>query len=344
MRRLLLILLLLASPLFAADEKVLNVYNWSEYMLGEVLKKFTQETGIKVNYATYDSNEVMYGKLKTLQGEGYDLVVPSTYFVNRMRNEDMLLKLDKARLPNFKNLDATLLNKPYDPDNDYSVPYLWGTTGIGYNSKVIKPGSVLRYKDLWNPEYKGKVLLLDDVREVFGMGLKVLGYSINDTEEKHIRDAYEKLKELMPNVKVFNAESPKVFFLEEEVTVGLIWNGEIYKASKENADIKYIYPAEGASLWMDNLVIPKKSKNIDNAYVLIDFLLRPEIAKMVSEGLGYATPNKAALALLPKDFRDIRMIFPIQEDLKNSEFQVELGVEAMSYYEKYWEMLKAGRN
>ena len=344
MKRLLLILLLLASPLFASDEKVVNVYNWSEYMPEEVLKKFIQETGIKVNYATYDSNEVMYTKLKTPQGEAYDLVVPSTYFVNRMRDEDMLLRLDKTRLPNFKNLDATLLNKPYDPNNDYSVPYLWGTTGIGYNSKVIKPGTVRRYKDLWNPEYKGKVLLLDDVREVFGMGLKVLGYSINDTEEKHIREAYGKLKELMPNVKVFNAESPKVFFLEEKVTVGLIWNGEIYKASKENAYIRYIYPAEGASLWMDNLVIPKRAKNIDNAYVLIDFLLRPEIAKLVSEGLGYATPNKAALTLLPKDFRDIRMIFPIQEDRKNSEFQVELGVEAMSYYEKYWEMLKAGRN
>jgi spermidine/putrescine transport system substrate-binding protein len=344
MKRLLLVLLLLASPLFAAEDRVVNVYNWSEYMPEEILQKFTQETGIKVNYSTYDSNEVMYAKLKTLQGEGYDLVVPSTYFVNRMRNEDMLLKLDKARLPNFKNLDSSLLNKPYDPENDYSVPYLWGTTGIGYNAKVIKPGSLRHYKDLWNSEYKGKVLLLDDVREVFGMGLKVLGYSINDTDEKHIREAYEKLKELMPSVKVFNAESPKVFFLEEEVIVGLVWNGEIYKASKENPEIKYIYPAEGASMWMDNLVIPKRAKNIDNAYVLIDFLLRPEIAKLVSEGLGYATPNKAALALLPKDFRDIRMVFPIQEDLKNSEFQVEVGAEALSYYEKYWEMLKVGRN
>ena len=124
MKRLLLILLLLASPLFASDEKVVNVYNWSEYMPEKVLKKFTQETGIKVNYTTYDSNEVMYTKLKTLQGEAYDLVVPSTYFVNRMRNEDMLLKLDKARLPNFRHLDEALLYKSYDPGNEYSVPYL----------------------------------------------------------------------------------------------------------------------------------------------------------------------------------------------------------------------------
>jgi len=187
------------------------------------------------------------------------------------------------------------------------------------------------------------VLLLDDMREVLGMGLKVLGYSINDTNEKHIREAYEKLRELMPNVKVFNAESPKVFFLEEEVTVGLVWNGEAYKAGKENLDIKYVYPAEGAALWMDNLVIPAGAKNVDNAYLLLDFLLRPEVARVISEEIGYATPNKAAMALLDKDFRDNRMVFPSQDDLKHSEFQIDVG-EATYVYERYWELLKVGRN
>ncbi|HAA01987.1 MAG TPA: spermidine/putrescine ABC transporter substrate-binding protein PotD [Syntrophobacteraceae bacterium] len=342
MKRLLLALLFLASPVFAAEDNVVNVYNWTEYMPEEVLQKFTQETGIKVNYSTYDSNEVLYAKLKTV-GVGYDLVVPSTYFVNRMRVDGMLLKLDKARLPNFQYLDPKLLNKPYDPGNDYSIPYLWGTTGIAYNSKKIKPGEVRRYIDMWDPKYKGKVLLLDDMREVLGMGLKVLGYSINDTDERHIRDAYEKLKELMPNVKVFNAESPKVLFLEEEVTVGLVWNGEAYKAGKENPDIKYVYPLEGASLWMDNLVIPAEAQNVDNAYALLEFLMRPEVARIISENLGYATPNKGAMALIPKEFRDNRMVFPGHDDLKNSEFQIDVG-EATYIYERYWEMLKVGRN
>jgi spermidine/putrescine transport system substrate-binding protein len=343
MKRLLLVLLLLASPLCAAEDKVVNVYNWSDYLPEEVLQKFTRETGIKVNYSTYDSNEVLYAKLKTLRGNGYDLVVPSTYFVNRMRSEGMLLKLDKARLPNFRHLDEALLYKSYDPGNEYSVPYLWGTTGIAYNSKLIKPGAVSRYADLWDPRFKGKVLLLDDVREVFGMALKVLGYSINDTDEKHIREAYEKLKELMPNVKVFNAESPKVFFLEEEVAVGLVWNGEVYKANKDNLDIKYVYPAEGASLWMDSLVIPIGAKNVDNAYVLLDFLLRPEVARMISEGIGYATPNKTALAEIPKELRDNPTVYPLRDDLKNSEFQTDVD-EATSVYERYWELLKVGRN
>ncbi len=343
MKRLLLILMLLASPLFAAEDKVVTVYSRSKCMPDEVLQKFTQETGIKVNYSTSDSNEDMYAKLKTVQGEDYDLVVPSTYYVNRMRNDDMLLKLNKERLPNFKNLDPLLLNKPYDPNNECSVPYLYGTIGIGYNAKEIQPGAVRRYKDVWDPQFRGKVLLVDDIREVFGMGLKVLGYSINDTDERHIRDAYEKLKDLMPSVKVFSAEAPREFFLEGEVTVGLVSNREVFKANQENPDIRFVYPAEGASLWMDNLVIPKRAKNADNAYVLLDYLLRPEVAAMVSTAIGCATPNKAALALLPKEFKDLHMVFPIPDEIKNGEFQLDVE-DGMVFYERYWGLLKAGRN
>jgi spermidine/putrescine transport system substrate-binding protein len=330
-------------PLEAAQEKkVVNFYNWSEYIPAGVLKTFTSETGIKVNYSTFDSNEVLYGKLKTLKGKGYDLIVPSTYLVSRMRNEGLLQKLDKSLIPNFKNLDPKLLNAPFDPGNEYSIPYLWGTTGIVLNTKLLPDAGLKAWNDLWNPSYRGSLLLLDDVRDVFAMALKILGYSINDTDEAHIREAYIKLKELLPNVKVFNSETPKVFLIGEEVSAGMTWNGEAFKAHRENPHISYVYPEEGSLMWMDSLTIPIGAKNTENAYLLLDFLLRPDIAKTIGEEIGYATPNLEAFRLLPEKTRSNRMIYPSEEDLKKAEMQVEVG-DAMTIYEKYWSMLKVGR-
>lgn len=348
MKKMLLVILLtclmvpFGVPLFAAEKEIVNVYNWSEYIPDTVLKKFEEETGIKINYSTFDSNETMYAKLKTLKGESYDVAVPSTYFVDRMRKEGMLIKLDKSKIPGFKNIDPKLLNKPYDPDNEYSIPYLWGTTGIALNSEFITPGSVTQWADLWDGKYKNSLLLLDDVRDVFSTALKILGYSINETDEVHIREAYLKLKELMPNVKIFNSETPKVFFIEGEVSLGMNWNGETFKAHRENNRIEYIYPKEGVMIWMDNLVIPKGARNIDNAYKFIEFVLRPDVAKMIAEEIGYATPNLEALKLLPAEIRESRIIYPTEEDLKNSEFQSDVG-DTITIYEKYWEMLKVGR-
>jgi spermidine/putrescine transport system substrate-binding protein len=331
----------LATEVSAAEEKKLELYNWTEYMPEAVLARFRKETGIKVSYSTYDSNETLYAKLKALKGKGYDLVVPSTYFVSRMRNEGMLLKLDKSKLPNFRNLDPKLLDGPYDPGGEFSVPYMWGTTGIAVNNKLVAPGAVQKWADLWDPKYKNSILLLDDVRDVFSMALKTLGYSINDKNEAHLEEAYLKLKGLLPNVKIFNSESPKVYFIEEEVALGMSWNGETHKATTENKDIGYVYPKEGAMLWMDSLVIPKGAVHVENAHKFIDFLLRPEIAKMVSEEIGYASPNLEAIKLLPKEVRENRVIYPHEEDLKDAEFQTDVG-EAITTYEKYWEALKAG--
>jgi spermidine/putrescine transport system substrate-binding protein len=238
-RTLLASLLLLGGGIaVAAEPQTLVVYNWAEYLPKKVLRQFTQETGIKVRYSTYDSNEAMYAKVKTVKGEGYDVLAPSTYYVDRMRREGLVQKLDKSRLRNLGNLNPRLLNQPYDPDNQYSIPYLWGTTGIAYDADKVPPGALTGWAALWDPVYKNKLLLLNDMREVFSMGLKVLGYSINTTDENQIRAAYEKLAELMPNVRVFDAESPKTKFLSREVSAGMLWNGEAYMASRENAKIK----------------------------------------------------------------------------------------------------------
>ncbi len=326
----------------SAEKGEVYVYNWSEYMPDSVLSEFQKETGIKVVYTTYDSNEAMFAKVKLLKGGGYDLVFPSTYFVDRMGKEGLLQPIDKSRIPNLEHLDPGLMDKPYDPGNVYSVPYLWGSTAIGYNSAYVDQDRVTSWNDLWNPAYKGRVLLTNDLREVFGMGLKVLGYSGNDTDPAHIEAAYEKLRTLLPNVRLFASDSPKLPFLNQEVTIGMIWNGEIYMASRENPKIGYIYPKEGAMLWMDSMVIPKNARNVENAHAFINYLLRPEVAKTISEEIGYATPNTAALKLMAPEVRNNPIVYPDAETVQKGEFQVDVG-EAILVYQKYWEKLKAGQ-
>lgn len=342
MKKLLVLWLFLFCSSAVAASKTLVIYNWAEYLPQAVLDQFSKETGIKVKYSTYDNNEAMYAKVKTVKGEGYDVLVPSTYYLDRLRREGLLQKLDKSRLHNFGNLEPRLLGKPFDPNNDYSIPYLWGTTGIMVNTKDAPVKTVTRWADLWDARFKNKLLLLDDVREVFAMGLRTLGYSANSTSENEISAAYAKLVELMPNVRVFSADSPKDLYLAEEVVAGMNWNGEAYLANQKNPNLHYIYPQEGAGMWMDSLVISQGAKNVDAAYQFIDFILRPEIAKVISEEVGYTSPNLAAIKLLPEKVRANRIVYPSDEDLKNAEFQSDVG-EALPVYEKYWQRLKAGR-
>lgn len=343
MKRLVAAICLWLLPLtaFAGQGKVF-VYNWAEYMPDEVLTRFQKETGIKVVYTTYDNNEAMFAKVKLIQGDGYDIVVPSTYYVDRMRRQEMLLPLDKSKLPNLVNLDRTLLDKPYDPGNRYSVPYLWGSTALAVNTDHVKPDSVTSMADLWKPEYQGRVLLVDDVREVFGMSLRLLGHSCNSTDPAQIEQAYDKLRALMPNVRLFSADSPKQPFLNQEVHIGQIWNGEAYMAAQEDPRIVYLYPKEGPMLWLDSMVIPKSARNVENAHRFIDFILRPEIAKIICEAVGYSSPNKKALSLLDPAVRDNPTVYPTEETVQKGEFQTDVG-EAMLVYEKFWEKLKSGK-
>jgi spermidine/putrescine transport system substrate-binding protein len=326
-----------------AQDKVLYLYNWSEYLPEAVLEGFEQETGIKVVYTTFDSNEAMYAKLRLVDRKNsYDLVVPSTYYVSKMRKEGLLARLDKTKLEGFDRLDSKLLDRSFDPGNEYSVPYLWGSTGIALNTDKVKAGTVTRWADLWRPEFKDRLLLTNDMREVFHVGLRVLGYSGNSTQPREIEAAYQKLTTLVPNVRVYDSEAPRMPYLEGETDAGMIWNGEAYQAHGENPAIVYIYPAEGAALWMDSLVIPKNARNVEFSYRFINYILRPEIGKAISEEIGYATPNLASLALLDESLRDNRTVYPNALDLKNTEFQVDVG-DAIKVYEKYWELLKAGR-
>lgn len=344
MKRLLLLLLLLwgAAAGVSAAERQVYFYNWSEYLPESVLEEFTRETGIKVVYTTYDSNEALYAKLKLLKGGGYDLVVPSAYFVSKMSREGLLQPLDLTRLGNLRHLDAERLDQPFDPGNRFSVPYLWGSTGILVDKGAVDPATVTSWADLWRPEFRNQVLLLNDVRDVFFVALRTLGYSGNSTDPEELRKAYEKLRELRPNVRLFDSDTPRTPFLTGEVKLGMIWNGEAYMAQQENPNFVYIYPKEGAGLWMDNLVIPKGAKHVQEAHELINFLLRPEIARQISEEVGYSSPNRTAREQMAADVRSNRTAYPVAADLVGAEFQLDVG-KAMQTYEKYWERLKAGK-
>ena len=324
-----------------ADGKLV-VYTWAEYIPDGVLADFEKETGIKVEYSTYENNEVMYSKLKIQKGKGYDIVVPSTYLVSKMRDEGLLQKVDKTKLSNFKNLMPDLLNKPYDPNNDYSVPYLWGSTGIGVNSEEIDPSTVSKWADLWDTKWKNKLLLVDDVREAFGMALQKNGHSVNTKNPDEIKQAYEDLQKLMPNVRVFNADAPREPFLAGDVNLGMIWSGEANMAQKENDKIQYIYPKEGSGFWVDSFTIPAGAENVENAHKFIDYMLKPEVGKKVVEQLGYSTPNKEVKALVETKLQNNPIIFPPSDILSKAEFQQDVG-DAIKLYNDYWEKLKTGK-
>jgi len=333
-------LLLLAALHAQAAEKI-YVYNWTEYLPESAIEQFTKETGIEVVYTTYDSNETMYAKLKLIQKDGYDVAVPSTYFVSKMGREGMLIKLDHSLLPNMKDLDPELLNKNYDPHNSYSIPYLWGSTGIAVNTDEIPKDTITSWKDLWNPEFKGKLLLQDDLREVFHMALRLKGFSGNTSDPKEIEQAYLLLKELMPNVLLFNSDSPRLPFLAGEVSIGMIWNGEAWMAEQENPAIQYVYPKEGASFWVDSFVIPKGARNPKGAHQFINFMMKPEVAKACVEEYGYPTPVKPAVTLLDSKVQSNPTIFPDSSIIKQGEFQNDVG-PAIEIYQRYWEKLRTG--
>ena len=335
------LLVLFSAGLGLAAEKV-YVYNWTQYIPDSVLEQFTKETGIKVIYTTYDSNETMYAKLKLISGDGYDVVFPSTYFVSKMVKEGMLQPLDYQLLPNAKGLNGTLLDKPYDPKNTYSLPYMWGSTGIAVNAEAIDPATVSSWKDLWKKEFAGQLLLQDDLREVFHIALKINGHSSNTTDPKEIEQAYLLLQELIPNVLLFNSDSPRLPYLAGEVNVGMIWNGEAWMAQQENKAITYVYPREGANFWVDSFVVPKGAKNVANAHKFIDFMLRPEVAKVCVEENGYASPVAAVLPLLDEEVRNSEAIFPPAQIVAAGEFQTDVG-EALAIYQKYWEKLRTGQ-
>lgn len=309
----------------------ITVYNWGEYIDPDLIKQFEEETGIKVIYETFDSNEGMMSKIEQ-GGTSYDISVPSEYMIEMMKEKDLLLPIDYSKIPNIKHIDPYFLDLAFDPGNEFSVPYFWGTVGIAFNPTLLEGQTFETWDDLWNPSLKQRVILVDSARETIGMGLNSLGYSLNSTNLQELREATDKLKSLSPNVKAVIGDEVTQLMINNEAAVSLTWSGQAADMMYENEDIDYVVPEEGSNLWFDNIVIPKTAKNIDGAHAFINFMLDPEVAAQNADYVGYSTPNLSALELMDPEVVADERFYPDEETRGHLEVYKNLGLELLGVY------------
>lgn len=314
-----------------ANNKTLIIYNWGDYIDPDLITKFEKQTGYHVIYETFDSNEAMFTKIKQ-GGTSYDIAIPSDYMISKMRKAKLLNRIDTDKLSNFKFLDPRFLHQSFDPKNQYSVPYFWGTLGIIYNDKFVKPGTITQWNDLWDKKYHNNILLVDSARDIMGMSLVSLGYSMNTTNNVQLKLAKAKLDVLAPNVKAILSDELKNYMIQNEAAIGVSWSGEASEMLDNNPHLHYVVPEQGSNLWFDNIVIPKTAKNKTAAYKFINFMLDPKNAAQNAEYIGYATPNKAAKKLLPTKIRDDKQFYPPMKTLKNLQVFTDLRPKKVQEY------------
>lgn len=335
------IIVVIALLMYAADsmrasngksgKDTLTIFNWGEYIDPDLLKQFEKETGIHVIYETFDSNEAMMTKIQQ-GGTAYDIAIPSEYMIEKMKEEDLLIPLDHSKIPNMKNIDPYFLDLPFDEDNKYSVPYFWGTVGIVYNPSLVGDLDFSSWEDLWDPSLKRTVFLVDGAREVMGMGLNSLGYSLNSLNNDELRAATDKLITLAPNVKAIIGDEITPLMINNEAAVALTWSGQAADMMYENEELDFAVPEEGSNLWFDNMVIPKTSKNIDGAHAFINFMLEAESGAQNADYVGYSTPNIAAMALMDEEVVADERYYPSEEQRDTLEVYKNLGPDYLGKY------------
>ncbi|NLY21460.1 MAG: spermidine/putrescine ABC transporter substrate-binding protein [Tissierellia bacterium] len=316
-----------------SGEKI-YVYNWGEYIDESLLDEFTKETGIKVIYDTFPSNEDMYVKIKQ-SSDNIDVTVPSDYMIERMIEEDMIQKIDFSKIPNFEGVNEGLKNPDFDPTGEFSIPYFWGTTGIIYNAKNITD-TIDSWADLWDEEYSGKIVMYNSQRDSIAIALKMLGYSMNSKDSQELEEAKQALIAQKPLVLAYQADEGRDTIVAEEGDIGVMYSGDALFMIQENPNLKYVYPKEGSNLWFDSMVIPNSAQNVEGAHKFIDFMLRPEnAAKNAEFTVGYATPVDAARELLPEELKNSEVAYPTQETIDKSEVYRN-PKDLISLYDEIW--------
>lgn len=316
-----------------------NVYNWGEYIDEEIFSQFEKETGIHVNYNTYSDNESMYAALKSGAAE-YDVVIPSDYMISRLISEDALEKLNWDNIPNYANIDESLKGLEYDPNNEYSVPYLSGVVGVVYNKTMVS-GTPESWDILWDESLSGQILMFDNSRDAMAIALKRLGYSLNTTDEAQLQEALALLEQQKPLVQAYVMD--QIFDKMEagEAAVGPYYAGDAVTMMEENPDLDFFFPKEGSNHYVDAMCIPKGASNKDNAEAFINFLCEPETMRANAEFTHYTTPSAAAQALLDETLQNNPLIYPDKSVLDNTEVFINLPPDTLALYDKLWVDLKA---
>ena len=302
----------------------LVIYNWGDYIDPELLTEFTKETGVQIQYDTFDSNEAMYTKVKQ-GGTTYDIAIPSEYMIAKMMKEGLVEKLDHSQIKGLENIGSDFLDQPFDPGNQYSIPYFWGTLGIVYNEKMVDKAPE-HWNDLWRPEYKNSIMMIDGAREVMGIGLNSDGHSLNSKDTNQLQEAVDKLYTLTPNIKAIVADEMKGYMIQNNAAIGVTFSGEARQMLEANEDLR-----------------PKTVKNKKAAYQFINFMLRPENAYKNALYVGYSTPNLPAKAMLPKEIQEDEAFYPTEETMKHLEVYEQLGPKWLGTYNDLYLQVKMYR-
>lgn len=345
----LLFLLPCLSIFSAAAANEITVYNWGQYISDgtdgyiDVIKEFEEETGIKVNYLTFDSNESLYTKLKT-GGSSYDVIIPSDYMVGRLIAEDMLEELDFSNIPNYTNIDDSFKNTAFDPENKYSVPYTWGTVGIIYNTKYVDEADIGSWNLLWNSKYAGKILMFDNCRDAFAISEFLQGYSINTQDATELRNCAELLTQQKPLLQGYVMDQIYAKMTREEAWIAPYYAGDYLYMVEENPDLGFYFPEEGFNVFIDAACIPKGCTNKAGAEAFINFLCKPEICGQNLEYLGYSAPISSAKEHMDPGVAESEIAYPDTETLSGGESFNALPIETSQLMDSLWLSVKTSGN
>jgi spermidine/putrescine transport system substrate-binding protein len=314
-------------------EKELHIYNWSDYIAEDTVPNFQKEFGVKVSYDTYESNEEMVAKLQA-GASGYDIVVPSGYIIPVMVATDLITPVNKKYITNFDNVSPIFQNLPTDPDNKYTVPWQWGTSGIAYRTDKLKV-PVDSWAVFHDKKFANKMTMMDDGREVIGAMLRYRGHSLNSTKPGELAQAKDDSIKAGENVKAWISAPVKAQLISGDVWISQLWNGDTTQAKAEQPNLGYVIPKEGCTIWGDSMVIPKGAPNKRAAHEWMNYILRPEVGAALSEATGYGTPNAAAAKVMKNP-----VPYPSDEELKRLEYQVDLGKETETW-DRIWTEIKS---
>ncbi len=320
--------------------ETISVYNWGDYIDPDVIDVFEAETGIRVIYETFETNEDMYAKI-AMGGSAYDVIIPSDYMVERMIREELLQKIDWSHVPNVKNIDPRFMNEAYDPEAAYSVPYTWGTMGILYNRETVvkTPES---WDVLLDETYAMDMFMLNSPRDTLGIALVMNGFDLNSTNPEELKVAQDMLIAQKPIVLAYVVDEVKDKMISGEASVAMVWSGDATYCMSESDELDYVLPPEGSNIFYDSMCIPHNARNVSGAEKFIDFMCRADVAAMNYQYVGYAIPNSAAVELMgAEEYNASPVNNPPQAALDNCQVFRYLGDEQRIYDQVWTEVISA---